>query len=168
MATRELVRDGALGALAGAALVASDQLLKSWSHALPLFATRPMLGQRVVALTRVLNKGVALGLFSGLPPGRAEPFTRIVPLVALGCLVALIVMRFTRASTIERAALSLLACAGASNAFDHCRGAWVVDPLELRVGAGAYVPFNLADVAIVLAALALVCTHASLILRRRA
>ena len=70
--------------------------------------------------------------------------------MVLGLVAFIAVFRFRMKSTAqsELLGLSLFLAGGASNLFNHWTSEVVTDPLQLYIGAGEYMPFNIADVGI--------------------
>jgi lipoprotein signal peptidase len=136
--------------LPGPLLFIADQIFKRWCDAnvAPLLSRRPILGQSFLALTRVLNRGVAGDRFSTIPNGFIEPYTRYIPTAIWALLLGFVAHRFARMSRLETAGASLLIAGGASNLWDQWHGQFVTDTLQVYVGGGQYIPFNLADLGI--------------------
>ena len=69
-------------------------------------------------------------------------------ILLLVALIAFFRFRQKSAAQTELLGLSLLLAGGASNLFNHWTSDVVTDPLQLFIGAGEYMPFNIADVGI--------------------
>jgi signal peptidase II len=130
-----------LPSIVGAATIAClDQAAK-----LLVLATRPdvTIIPGFFSLTFGTNTGVAFGLLRGLPLG--------VTLLAVALLAGILVLLIARAhlaSRLERVSLALVAGGATGNAIDRLRLGFVVDYLDVYVGAYHWPAFNLADSAI--------------------
>ena len=141
----------ALALVPGPLLILADQLLKRWCDLnVGILSRKPILGQHFLVLSRVLNRGLAGDRFSNIPQGFIEVYTRYIPTAMWCALAAFAFSRIDAAGKLERVGLSLLLAAGASNLWDHWNSQFVTDSLQIYVGGGQYIPFNLADLGILL------------------
>jgi signal peptidase II len=131
--------------LAAAAIVVIDQWIKALvARHLPVAASVPLLPG--LSLTHVHNRGVAFGLFAGVPP-------YVTIAVALTLLATLFYNRGRwHSERAVGAGIALIAGGATGNMIDRVRLGYVVDYLDLHV----WPVFNLADAAIVIGAAILV------------
>ena len=128
-------------------LFAADQLLKRWcDQHLHMFAVQGLTGFSSVALTKVMNPGLALGTFSGGARGQGEVWFLSLPTLAGCAFVMFEKSRWKNASRAERAGVMLIVAGGASNLLDHWRSPFVLDSLRLSLASFGAIAFNLADV----------------------
>jgi signal peptidase II len=132
--------------LVAAAVVVVDQWIKTLvARHLPVAASVPVI-PGVVSLTHVHNRGIAFGLFSGVPP-------YVTMGVALTLLAALFYNRGRwHAERVVGAGIALIAGGAIGNMLDRLRLGYVVDYVDLHV----WPVFNVADAAIVVGAAILV------------
>lgn len=134
------------GILWGALVLALDRVSKLWAQS-ALTGGSLEIWPGVLALTYAENTGMAFSLFSGYP--------RVLAVLSLVLVIAvLLAMR----SMLPRSALTcalqgMLLGGGAGNAIDRFFYGFVIDFIEPRFMRFAI--FNVADVAVVLSALAL-------------
>jgi signal peptidase II len=131
--------------LVAAAIVLVDQWVKALvARHLPVAASVPLFPG--VSLTHVHNRGVAFGLFAGIPP-------YITMAVALTLLATLFYNRGRwQSERAVGAGIALIAGGATGNMIDRLRLGYVVDYLDLHV----WPVFNVADAAIVIGAAILV------------
>ena len=130
-------------------IIAVDQTLKRWvDTTLPMLKRWPILGQETVMYSRVHNLGLIGDRFSVIPIGYIEPWTRYLPTACFVLLLGFVLFRLNKGRKNETFLSATLLAGSASNLFDSWRQHWVVDSLQLYVGEGTYIPFNLADLAI--------------------
>ncbi len=140
----------------GLVLWAGDQLLKSWcSTHIQLLKRVPIFGQTTLALSHVLNRGLMWDEFSGVPSGYIETYTRYYPTAVFAALLTVGAWRWREAGRLERAAIGLFACGGASNLIDHWRSEFVIDTFQVYMTAQEHMPFNIADLGIVFGSIVL-------------
>lgn len=131
-------------------VISIDQWLKAWSHSnLKILSRHKILNQNIIVLSQVLNRGMAGDRFSNIPPGYIDPYTRYFPTLIWMLLFLLVIYRSRNSSIKEKIGYSFLIGGGASNLVNHWQAEYVIDPLQLYIGNGVYIPFNLADVGIV-------------------
>lgn len=131
----------------GAAVLVLDQLTKLWA----LRALRPGAPVHVIdgflALTLVMNPGLAFGMLAGVPEG----WRWLVGILSLGALalLAVIAVRFLpEAGRWGRLAVALVFGGAIGNLIDRVRFGAVVDFVDVYVGAYHWPAFNVADSAI--------------------
>lgn len=131
-----------------AVVVIADQLTKAW---LVSFLAPGQATSVVGDLIRLVNSHNAGGLF-GILQGQAAPFA----IVSLG-VMSLIVWYHARSgrSTYLTVTLGLLLGGAIGNALDRVRLGYVVDFVDMGVGAVRWYTFNVADASISLAILLL-------------
>jgi signal peptidase II len=127
--------------LLGAALVAAlDQGIKRLVlETRPDFTVIPGL----FSVTFGTNTGVAFGLFRDFPLG-----VTLLGVVLFAGILVYVVRAAPAADGLERAGLALLLGGAAGNLIDRFRLGYVVDYLDVYVGAYHWPAFNLADSAI--------------------
>jgi len=134
-----------------------DQILKAHAaETMNLFERTFILGQKWLTLTRVHNLGLMMGKYSNIPRGYNEPYIYYFPAACLSLLICVAVLRYRESGWIERVSVSLMIAGGLSNLWDHWRNGRVIDTFELYVGAGLYMPFNLADVGLMMGGLGMI------------
>ena len=137
-------------------MIAADQGLKAWVNLhLNVLDRMAILGQNILIISRILNRGIAGDNFSWIPNGSIEPYTRYFPTLVLALVGVIAFIRFCEKNVTrsELTGLTLLLAGGASNLFNHWTAAFVTDPLQIYIGSGQYIPFNVADVGIVIGVL---------------
>ncbi len=138
---------GLMFAVAVFAVDRSTKLLALWN----LDPERPLALLPFLNLVLVANPGVSFGLFSGL--GRLAPWVLVAAILAV-CLV-LVWWLIQEQRPLARLALWAILGGAAGNLFDRLRYGAVIDFLDLYVGRYHWPTFNLADVAVVGGAAAL-------------
>jgi signal peptidase II len=137
-----MTRHGPIFVLAAAAVVVLDQATKAVASArLFLSDPVPILGD-VVRLTLVHNTGAAFGLF----PGSRLPFI-VVSLVAIAVVLYLFTRETYRGVT-QRVLLGCILGGAIGNLADRVRLGWVVDFIDVGIGATRWPVFNVADSAV--------------------
>jgi len=141
--------------VAGAIFIV-DQGLKRWcTTSLRVLETRPLIaGVKQLLLSRIPNRGVLADAVS------TAPFMRFVPIGIWALMLVIALARFRKAGTFERVALALLLAGGASNLLDRWRSDYVTHTLQLCACGQRCLSFNVADVAIVVGALATILCFA--------
>jgi signal peptidase II len=125
-------------------VVALDQLTKQIASTHLLMGDPvPVLGD-VVRLTLVRNTGAAFGLF----PGSRVPFI-VISLLAVAVVMYLFV-RETYRSLANRILLGCILGGAIGNLIDRIRLGWVVDFIDVGIGATRWPVFNVADSAVTL------------------
>jgi len=135
-----------------------DQWCKAWTvENLKLNARSPILEQTWLLHARIPNPGIAWGKFSqGIEGGLSKNFfTRYLPTAIILTLFVFALIRWKSIGMTERLAYALLVGGGASNLWDHWHSWRVVDTFMIWVAPKTYLPFNAADLAIMLATLTL-------------
>ena len=141
----------------GLLLWGADQSLKSWCrNRVGLLEQRPILGQDYLNISRLHNHGLMMDQYSGYPKGYIESYTLYLPLIVLACLIFVMSTRFKQAGLVERAFYGLMIAGGISNLGDHWQYGFVIDTLQLSIWNEQWLPFNLADIGLVVGAGALV------------
>jgi lipoprotein signal peptidase len=135
-----------LGVLLLAAVVAGDQLSKSWITG--YFADPARHGAESLApifnLVLVQNRGVSFGLFNGDSAANAVIFSVLAAAVVAGLLVWL----WRTRSALIATAIGLIAGGAIGNVIDRLRFGAVTDFLDFHWGEWHFPAFNLADSAI--------------------
>ena len=135
-----------LGVLLLAAVVAGDQLSKSWilgHFADPSRHDAEPLGA-IFNLVLVQNRGVSFGLFNGDSAANAVIFSVLAAAVVAGLLVWL----WRTRSALIATAIGLIAGGAIGNVIDRLRFGAVTDFLDFHWGEWHFPAFNLADSAI--------------------
>lgn len=133
-------------AIAGAVVVL-DQVTKAVLLERLLVGVPVTVVDGLVALTLVMNPGLAFGLLGGLPAA----WRWVVSLLSLGALVVLArvaVRTVGRGSTIDAAAVGLIFGGAAGNLIDRARFGAVVDFIDVHYRGWHWPAFNVADSAI--------------------
>lgn len=135
-----------LGILLLAAVVAGDQLSKSWI--VGYLADPARLGTETLApifnLVLVRNRGVSFGLFNGDSAANSAIFSILAAAVVAGLLVWL----WRARSVLIATAIGLIAGGAIGNVIDRLRLGAVTDFLDFHWGEWHFPAFNLADSAI--------------------
>ena len=135
--------------LVAGAIVLIDQWIKALvvGH-LPVAASVPLIPG--VSLTHVHNRGVAFGLFAGIPP-------YVTMAVALTLLATLFYNRGRwQSERAVGAGIALIAGGASGNMIDRLRLGYVVDFVDIGIGNLRFYTFNVADACISTAILLLV------------
>lgn len=133
----------------GGAVIALDQLTKTYVH------THFSLGQSHIVipgffdLTYIRNPGAAFGILAASHPGFRETFFAIIPLIALAVIIGL--LRTTEEDQkLSIFSLSLIFGGAIGNYIDRIRFKYVIDFLYFHYKDVYYYPaFNVADSCIV-------------------
>jgi signal peptidase II len=133
--------------LIAATIVALDQVTKALAL-LGLVPGIPVpLIDGLLALTLVLNPGLAFGLLAGLPP-RWRWLIVALSLAALLVLVRVAVRLLTPGAPLDRLAVSLMFGGAVGNLIDRARFGAVVDFIDVYYRDWHWPAFNVADSAI--------------------
>lgn len=127
--------------LAGAVVIAAaDQAIKAI-----VLATRPHVTviPGFLALTFATNTGAAFSIFQGYPRALT-----VVGILVLAMLLGYLWHTGGRGSRLELAAVSLLIGGAIGNLVDRFRLGYVVDYIDIFIGAYHWPTFNLADSAV--------------------
>jgi signal peptidase II len=133
--------------LLGAAVVVIDQLTKLLVLERFTPATRLDVVDGLVALTLVMNPGLAFGLLANLPP----PWRWVVAalsVIALGVLARVALRVLPSGGWIDVAAIGLIFGGAVGNLVDRARFGAVVDFIDVYYRAWHWPAFNVADSAI--------------------
>jgi lipoprotein signal peptidase len=146
-----------LGVIAGAIVLAADQLSKWWVlNGLDLPALRQVVLLPVLNLTMVRNTGVTFGLLNGLGSWGHVLLTA----VALAVVIALGFWLYRAENKVVAVAIGMIAGGAIGNVIDRVRFGWVVDFIQAHVvtpwGDYSWYVFNVADAAIVCGVVALI------------
>lgn len=134
-------------AIVAGAVVMLDQLTKMLAlDRLPLGIALPLI-DGVLALTLLMNPGLAFGLLAGVPTG----WRWVVALLSLGALVVLVRVALRvlpRGGWLDHGAVGLVFGGAVGNLIDRARYGAVVDFVDVHYGAWHWPAFNVADSAI--------------------
>lgn len=135
-----------LGILLLAAVVAGDQLSKSWIIGYLADPTRHGTEQLAAVFNLVLvrNRGVSFGLFNGDSAANSVIFSVLAAAVVAGLLVWL----WRTRSALIATAIGLIGGGAVGNVIDRLRFGAVTDFLDFHWGEWHFPAFNLADSAI--------------------
>jgi len=140
--------------LPGVAVIAADQTLKGWVESHLVVHQRVALGaQQLLSITRSLNAGLIFNWGSGLSDDWLTWVTRALPAATLLPMAILTFLLRKRLDGTLAITTSLFWGGALSNAIELCRGRFVTDTLLLYLGDGRYLPYNPADLAILVGAL---------------
>lgn len=132
--------------VAGTVLVL-DQITKAAALAYLALGVPVSLVDGLLALTLVMNPGLAFGLLAGLP----EAWRWVVALLSVAALVALtrVAMRtFSQGGWLDTAAIALIFGGAVGNLVDRARFGAVVDFIDVHFRGWHWPAFNAADSAI--------------------
>lgn len=141
-----------LGLHTGLLVLAADQASKAWVlYGIDLPRVERIVLLPVLNLTFVQNRGVTFGLLNGFGAWSS------LALAAVAVLVVVALGVWLRRAESRMAAIALGAIAGGAlgNVIDRLRLGWVVDFIDVHLGAWHWYVFNVADAAIVCGVLAL-------------
>ena len=135
-----------LGAVAGVVVVL-DQLTKliALDRLVPGAPVRVIDG--FLALTLVMNPGLAFGLLAGVPPGW-RGIVALLSLVALVVLVQVAVRVLPAGSWLDHGTIGLIFGGAVGNLIDRARFGAVVDFVDVYYRGWHWPAFNVADSAI--------------------
>lgn len=136
-----------LAALVGLAVLALDQLTKLLALAGLAPGRSVPLVDGLVALTLVLNPGLAFGVFGATPPG-SRWLVALLSLVALAVLAAVSARLLATGGWPAALSLGLVFGGAVGNLVDRGRFGAVVDFIDLHWRGYHWPAFNLADSAI--------------------
>ena len=131
----------------GGGVVVLDQLTKAvvLAHLAPGIHVDVVHG--LVALTLVMNPGLAFGLLGGVPTGWRW-LVALLSLVALGVLARVALRVLPGGSRLDRVAIGLIFGGAVGNLIDRLRFGAVVDFVDLHVNGYHWPAFNVADASI--------------------
>ncbi len=132
--------------VAGTVLVL-DQITKAAALAYLVLGVPVSLVDGLLALTLVMNPGLAFGLLAGLP----EAWRWVVALLSVAALVALtrVAMRtFAQGGWLDTTAIALIFGGAVGNLVDRARFGAVVDFIDVHFRGWHWPAFNAADSAI--------------------
>ena len=136
-----------LFALVFLAAVVADQLSKWWIIAnFALYESREII-PGFFNFTLLTNNGAAFSILAGQPALWRQAFFVAINCIAL-VVIAIAQRRIGRNDRLYTVALALIAGGAAGNLIDRLRFAYVVDFLDVYVGASHWPAFNIADAAI--------------------
>jgi lipoprotein signal peptidase len=148
-----LLRENLPWTLTAAGVYFADAWSKAWCFEnLKNYDRLPIFGQDYLVISKVLNRGVMGDRFSGLPAGTIEYVTRYLPALSGGLLAAFALLRWRDAGRLEKSGYAAMLAGGFSNLWDHWHSVFVVDTLQIYSGGGEHIPFNIADLGLVLGA----------------
>lgn len=137
------------------AVLALDQLTKSWVRAsMSLNETIPVIGN-VVRLTYIHNEGAAFGLSIG---ANSSVIFLVLATIA-SALVLYLLLTAPRSERLQRVALALILGGALGNIIDRIRWSMVVDFIQVGVGGHFWPIFNVADSAVTIGAVLLAWTY---------
>ena len=143
-----------MGIVAGAVVLAADQLSKWWIlHVLDLPERGQIVLLPVLNFTMVWNRGVTFGLLNSFGPWG------YLLLSAVAVAIVVVLGFWLRRAESAVVAVAIGAVAGgalSNNLIDRLRYGAVVDFIHAHIGAWSWYVFNLADAAIVCGVAALV------------